>query len=54
MNYSIQITEILNKIVEVEAENENEALDKVKVMYDNEEVVLTPEDKFNPTEFEVM
>ena len=44
MNYKVEIEEILNRIVEVEAENEDEAYMKVKDMYKKCEVVLTAED----------
>jgi hypothetical protein len=54
MKYSIQISETLFKIVEVEAETEEEALDKVKLEYDRGEIYLTPDDKINETVFEVM
>jgi len=42
--YKVEIEEILNRIVEVEAENEDEAYMKVKDMYKKCEVVLTAED----------
>ena len=49
--FQIEIVETLNNIVEVNAENEQEALLKAQDMYRNEEVVLYPDDcidtKFN-------
>lgn len=42
--YSVAIEEILNRIVEVEAENEDEAYMKIKNMYRMCEIVLTAED----------
>ena len=38
--YQIEVKEVLSRVIEVEANNENEALDKVYEMYDNEEIVL--------------
>lgn len=38
--YEVEIHEILARIVKVEAENEDEAIEKVQEMYDNEEIVL--------------
>ena len=38
--YKVEITETLQKTVEVEANNKEEALDKVMKMYKNEEVIL--------------
>ena len=49
--FQIEIVETLTNIVEVNAENEQEALLKAQDMYRNEEVVLYPDDfidaKFN-------
>ena len=49
--FQIEIVETLSNIVEVSAENEQEALLKAQDMYRNEEVVLYPDDcidtKFN-------
>jgi len=42
--YNVEIEEILNRIVEIEAENEDEAYMKVKNMYRKCEIVLTAED----------
>ena len=39
-NFKIAVTETLVQIVEIEAENAKEAAEKVKDMYDNEEIVL--------------
>ena len=51
--YNVEIEEILNRIVEVEAENEGEAYKKVKNMYRKCEIVLTAED-FVDVEFSVL
>ncbi|WP_426137885.1 DpnD/PcfM family protein [Psychrobacter sp. TWR1-1-1] len=48
----IEIVETLNNIVEVNAENEQDALLKVRDMYRNEEVVLYPDD-FIDTKFNI-
>ncbi len=49
--FQIEIVETISNIVEVVAENEQEALLKVQEMYRNEEVILDSEDyidtKFN-------
>ena len=42
--YEIEIIEMLQRIVEVKAENEEEALDRIKKMYRNEEIVLDERD----------
>lgn len=42
--YFVEITETLQKIVEVEAESEEEAVNQVHVDYINEQYVLTPDD----------
>jgi hypothetical protein len=42
--YEIRIEEILQRTINVEAENKEEAIEKVKEMYRNEEVVLTADD----------
>lgn len=44
MNYKFKIIETLSKIVEVEAEDEDSAYDKVEEMINCEEVVLTADD----------
>ena len=38
--FKVEITETLQKIVEVEANNKEEAVHKVMKMYKNEEVIL--------------
>ena len=45
--YKIEITETLQKVVEVEAASEREAEQKVKEMYKSEEVVLDYKDFIN-------
>ena len=48
--YYISVTEILNKIVEVHADSEQEALQKAEDSYYNGEIVLDSED-FVDTQF---
>ena len=42
--YHIQVEEILQKIVEVEADSFISALNQVEQMYHDEQIVLDPED----------
>lgn len=44
MKYKIEITETLQKTVEVEASDRTEALDKVKNMYYSEKIWLMSDD----------
>ncbi len=44
MKYKVEITEYLQKTIEVDADNESDALSIVKDMYNNEEVVLSADD----------
>ncbi len=49
--FQIEIVETLSNLMEISAENEQEALLKAQELYSNEEVVLYPDDlidtKFN-------
>lgn len=42
--YKIEIIETLSRVVEVEADNSEIAMDMVQEMYDNQTIVLTDED----------
>lgn len=42
--YKVEITETLQKTIEVEADNKEDALHKVMKMYKNEEVILDDND----------
>ena len=42
--FKTEITETLQRTIEVEADNEGNALQKVKEMYKNEEIVLDSSD----------
>lgn len=44
MKYKVEITESLQKTIEVEADNKEDALYKVMKMYKNEEVILDDND----------
>ena len=51
--YSVEIRETSSKDVEVNAENREEAIEKVKKMHENEEVILTASD-FTGAEFNIV
>ncbi len=42
--YQVEINETLSRIIEVEAENENDAVSKIKDLYRKEEIVLDSND----------
>ena len=44
MKYKVNVEELLSRTVEVEADSENEAEDKVREMYMNEDIVLDASD----------
>ena len=44
MKYKVNVEELLSRIVEVEAENKEEAKEKVREMYMNEDIVLDASD----------
>lgn len=44
MKYKVNVEELLSRIVEVEADSDEEAEEKVREMYRNEEIVLDAED----------
>lgn len=44
MKYNVTITEILEKTIEIEAENENNAIDIARDKYNKEEVMLAADD----------
>lgn len=44
MKYEINVEELLSRIVEVEADSEDEAEEKVREMYRNEDIVLDASD----------
>ena len=44
MKYNVTIIELLKKTIEIEAENETNAIDITKDKYNKEEVILTADD----------
>lgn len=42
--YEIVVEEKLQRVIKVNATNEQEAIDKVQAMYDNEEIILDADD----------
>lgn len=50
--FMVTITETLEKIIEVEAENEFVAVEKVRRWYNDEEIIMYPED-ITATEYSV-
>ena len=50
--YQVEINETLSRIIEIEAENENDAVSKIKDLYRKEEIVLDSNDYLD-TEIEI-
>ena len=40
MIYKVEITEVLQKVCEIETESENKAMEIIKRQYDNGEIIL--------------
>jgi len=53
MKYRVEVKEELSRIIEVEADNENEAIAKAEKMYLDEEIVLDSSDISLPTEITI-
>ena len=53
MKIRVEITEVFQKIIEVEAESKSEAINKVKEQYYNDEIELDVSD-FIDTELEII
>lgn len=53
MKYYVSVTEMLNTVVRVEAESENEAIDKAKYEYSDGVIELTREDNYSGEQFEI-
>lgn len=51
--FKIEVKEILSRIIEVKAENEEEALNHIQEQYQEEEIVLDSND-FIDTEFNII
>lgn len=52
MKYNVTITEILEKTIEIEAENGTNAIDIARDKYNKEEVILTADD-LSDTHFDI-
>jgi len=52
MKYKVEVKETLARLIDVEAENEEGAIRKVREQYKNEKIVLSAED-FIDTEFNI-
>ena len=52
--FNIEFREVLTKVVEIEAENEIEAMNKAREMYHNEDIVLDAEDFIPPAEIRLL
>ena len=50
----VEIKEILEHDIEIEAKDEFEAIEKVRARYYNEEIILYPENSLIDTEFSVI
>lgn len=44
MNYKIEIKETLSRIIDIEAENESEAMIKARTKYRNQDIILDDSD----------
>lgn len=51
--FEVLITEISSRIVKIEAENSDEAINQVIDLYDNQEIILDYND-FDDTEFTIL
>lgn len=51
--YYVSVTEHLNNVVSVDAESENEAIDKAKYEYSDGVIELTREDNYSGEQFEI-
>ena len=52
MKYNVTIIELLEKAIEIEAENETNAINIAKDKYNKEEVILTADD-LSDTHFDI-
>ena len=52
--FIVEIKEILEHDIEIEAKDELEAIEKVRARYCNEEIILYPENSLIDTEFSVI
>ena len=54
MTYEIKISETLSRVVEINAKDEESALEKIREMYSNEEIVLGADDFDYDTTFTIL
>lgn len=54
MKYKIEILETLRRVIEVDAKNEEAAMDKVERMYYNSDIVLGADDFDNEVVFNLL
>lgn len=54
MKYEIEILETLRRVVEIDAKNEEEAMDRVGRMYYNSDIVLGADDFDNEVVFNLL
>lgn len=54
MKYKIEILETLRRVVEVDAKNEEEAVDRIGRMYYNSDIVLGADDFDNEVVFNLL
>ena len=52
--FIVEIKEMLEHDIEIEAKDEFEAIEKVRARYRNEEIILYPENSLIDTEFSVI
>lgn len=53
MKYKVEITETLQKTIEIEAKDEMEAILKIKDLYNKEEIILD-DSSYIDTEFKIL
>ncbi|MBQ4528309.1 MAG: DpnD/PcfM family protein [Clostridia bacterium] len=53
MKFKVDISEILKATIDIEADNENEAIGMAKQMYNNSDIVLSA-DNFEDVKFTIM
>lgn len=54
MIHEIKISETLSRVVEIDAKDEESALEKIREMYSNEEIVLGADDFDYDTTFTIL
>lgn len=52
LTFTVEVTEVLSRLVEVQAYSEDDAIEKVSHMYNNEEIILDGFDMYDTT-FEI-